>query len=174
MPARKPLELEVVNRLDEDAFVVALAGVFEHSPWVARAAARSRPFASWADAHGAFAEAVGGAGAEEQLALIRVHPELAGREAVAGELTAESAGEQAAAGLDRLSADDLRRLADLNRAYRERFGFPLVICVRRLGKDSILAIGECRLGRTRAAEIRASLHEIVEIARLRLENLVSD
>src|SRR6185312_15212227 len=135
------LALDDLNAMEEDAFADALGGVFEHSPWVARDAHAARPFRTVDDLQAALEAAVGGAERERQVALIREHPELAGREAAAGELTAESAGEQARAGLDRLSAGEVAALRDLNRAYRERFGFPFVVCVREHTKDSILAWG---------------------------------
>jgi OHCU decarboxylase len=172
VPAIPPLTLALVNTLSEDAFVSAFSGVFEHSPWVARTAFARRPFASMADVHLAFEEAVRNAGAEAQLALVRAHPELAGREAEEGALTEESTREQASAGLDRLTPDDFARLAALNAAYGERFGFPLVICVRDHTKDSILAWGEHRLARPREDELQTALLEIAKIAHLRLDDLV--
>jgi OHCU decarboxylase len=108
---------------------------------------------------------------ERQLALIRAHPELAGREAAAGELTEASTREQASAGLNRLTAAELERWRDLNRQYRERFGFPLVVCVREHTKDSILAWARERLEHDRDVEIEIALEEIAKIAWLRLEEL---
>jgi OHCU decarboxylase len=171
---RPELALADVNALDEDAFVAALGDLFEHSPWVARAAFDRRPFASVADLHGALEAAVRAAPRERQVALIRAHPELAGREARAGELTEASTGEQARAGLDRLTAEELGELAALNRAYRERFGFPLVVCVREHTKASILAWGRARLGHTADDEVATALGEIAKIAGLRLRDLVGE
>jgi 2-oxo-4-hydroxy-4-carboxy-5-ureidoimidazoline decarboxylase len=168
------LALADLNAMDEDAFVAALDGVVEHSPWVARAAAADRPFASVADVRRALERAMRAAPRERQVALIAAHPELAGREARAGELTAESAGEQARAGLDRLSAGELAALRSLNRDYRERFGFPFVVCVREHTKDSILAWGVERLGHTPDEEVAIALGEIAKIAGLRLGDLVED
>ena len=105
---------------------------------------------------------------ERQLSLIRAHPELAGREAQQGTLTRDSTREQASAGLDRLTAEELEALARLNRSYRERFEFPLIVCVREHTKDSILAWGNERLDHSREQEIEIALGEIVKIARLRL------
>jgi OHCU decarboxylase len=164
--------VDELDRLDEDGFVDALGSLFEHSPWVARAAWRKRPFRTVAELHGAFEEAMREAPRKRQLALICAHPELAGREASAGELTAESSREQASAGLDRLSADDVAALRALNASYRERFGFPLIICVREHTKQSILGWGAARLDRSREEEIDTALNEIAKIARQRLSGVV--
>jgi 2-oxo-4-hydroxy-4-carboxy-5-ureidoimidazoline decarboxylase len=168
------LAIADVNAMDQDAFVAALGPLFEHSPWVARASYERRPFASVADLHAALEGAMRGAPRERQIDLIAAHPELAGREARAGDLTEASTSEQARAGLDRLTAAEVDALRKLNRSYRERFGFPLVICVREHTKDSILAWGEARLGHTRDDEIATALAEIAKIAALRLRDLVSD
>jgi OHCU decarboxylase len=172
-PPAPPLTLAAINALDEAAFVAAFGALFEHSPWVARAAWRARPFGDAGDLAAAFDEAMRGAAPERQLALIRAHPELAGRQARDGELTAASAREQASAGLDRLTAHELARLTALNRAYGERFGFPLVVCVREHTTQSLLAWGEERLGHARDEEVRTALGEIAKIARLRLRDLVA-
>jgi OHCU decarboxylase len=166
------LTLDDVGAMDEDAFAAALGGVFEHSPWVARAAWARRPFASVDELAGALEAAMRAAPRARQLALIRAHTELAGRAARAGELTAESAGEQARAGLDRLSASELRAWEELNRSYRERFGLPLIVCVREHTKDSILAWGRERLSHPADDEVAIALGEIAKIARLRLDDLV--
>ncbi|MGH2945632.1 MAG: 2-oxo-4-hydroxy-4-carboxy-5-ureidoimidazoline decarboxylase [Solirubrobacteraceae bacterium] len=160
--------------MDEEAFVTALGALFEHSPWVARAAWRHRPFAGVPALHAAFEDAMRAGPRERQLALIGAHPELAGREAEEGELTDESSREQASAGLDRLSASEHSELTRLNRDYRERFGFPLVICVREHTKDSILSWGRARVERSLEQEIATALGEITKIAHLRLQDLVSD
>ena len=167
------LTLDDVAAMDEDAFVAALGGVFEHSPWVAREAYAARPLRSVEELAGALEVAMRAAPRARQLDLIRAHPELAGREARAGDLTAESAGEQARAGLDRLSASELRALRDLNAAYRERFGFPLVVCVREHTKESILAWGRERLEHGPDEEVFLALGEIAKIARLRLDDLIA-
>ena len=171
-PAIPPLSLALVNTLDEEAFVSAFSGVFEHSPWVARTAWRRRPFRGLADVHLAFEEAVRNAGDAAQLALIRAHPELAGRAAAEGEMTEESTREQASAGLNRLSPADLERLTALNAAYGERFGFPMVICVREHTVSSILAWASHRLARSPEDELQTALLEIAKIAHLRLDDLV--
>jgi OHCU decarboxylase len=165
------LTLTSINELDEDGFIAALGSLFEQSPWVARAAWSQRPFATIADLHAAFDAAMREAPREQQLALIRAHPELAGREAAAGELTAESSSEQASAGLNRLAPDDAAALRAANAAYREKFGFPFVVCVREHTVQSIIANAHRRLARSRDEEIDAALTEIGKIARLRLEDL---
>ena len=171
-PPIPPLSLALVNTLDEDAFVAAFSGIFEHSPWVARTAFARRPFRSRADVHLAFEEAVRNAGDERQLALVRAHPELAGRAAAEGEMTEESTREQASAGLNRLSPGDLERFTALNAAYGERFGFPMVVCVREHTTSSILAWGEHRLERSPEEELQTALLEIAKIAHLRLDDLL--
>jgi OHCU decarboxylase len=138
---------------------------------VAEAAWAHAPFAGLDALHEAMVAAVAAAPPERQLALIRAHPELAGREAAAGELTEASTREQASAGLHRLTAAELERWRELNHQYRERFGFPLVVCVREHTKDSILAWGQERLAHEPEAEVEIALAEIAKIARLRLEEL---
>jgi OHCU decarboxylase len=170
--ARIPVRPEHIVGLDEEEqFVERYGGVFERSPWVARAAWPRRPFADVDALHRALVDAVRAAPRERQLELIRAHPELAGREAAAGELSAASGAEQASAGLDRLTADEAQRWRALNRAYGERFGFPLVVCVREHTKDSILAWGEERLAHETDEEVEIALAEIAKIALLRLREL---
>jgi OHCU decarboxylase len=166
-------ELADVEKMSEEEFVAIFGPLFEHSPWVAQEAWRRRPFGSSGALHAAFEAAIRSAPRERQLALIRAHPELAGREAEEGELTEESSREQAAAGLDRLSPADHARLTELNRRYRERFGFPMVVCVREHTKDSILASGSARLERSPEDEVATALGEIAKIADLRLEDVLS-
>jgi OHCU decarboxylase len=169
---RIPVRPEHLVGLDpEEAFVARYGALFEHAPWVARSAWARGPFTGVDDLHAALVAVVQEAPRERQRALIRAHPELAGHAAQAGELSAASAGEQASAGLDRLSAEELERWRALNRAYRERFDFPLVVCVRQHTKASIMAWGEERLTHEAEEEIAVALAEIAEIARLRLEEL---
>jgi len=144
-----------------------MSALFEHSPWVEeRADARPSSGARHADLMAVVNEAT----REEQLALIRAHPELAGKAAVDGSLTEASAAEQASAGLDRLSQEEFDRFHALNGAYREKFGFPFIICVRLTDKAGILAAMERRLANDRETEIATALGEIGEIVRLRLED----
>ena len=171
-PSPTPLALADLNALSEDAFAAHFAGVLEHSPHYARVAARQRPFADAEAAARAFMEAARSGTQGEQLALIRAHPDLAGKAALAGELTAESAGEQASAGLDRLSAEEYAEFGRLNAAYHARFGLPYVVCVRENDKASIFAGARRRLGHTPEQEREAALHEIGRIARLRVLDLI--
>jgi 2-oxo-4-hydroxy-4-carboxy-5-ureidoimidazoline decarboxylase len=157
-----------VNALDEAAFVARFGALFEHSPWVVERAAGLRPFA---DLHAGLMQAVHEASAEEQLALIRAHPELAGKAAIDRTLTQASAAEQASAGLDRLTAEEYARFHALNAAYGERFGFPFIICVRLTDKAGILDAMERRAANDRETEIATAIGQIGEIVRLRLEDM---
>ena len=160
--------MEPINALDRAAFVQRFGGIFEHSPWVAERAWEQRPFADVDDLHRAMVAAVENAPREQQLELIRAHPDLAGRAAIAGELTADSTREQSSAGLDRLTPDEYEHFTRANAAYRERFGFPFVICVREHTKETILAAAAARLQHDQRDEERTALEEIAKIARLRL------
>ena len=153
---------------DPDAFIRLYGALFEHSPWVVMRAAARLPLG---DVHAGLMAIVHEATPEEQLKLIRAHPELAGKAAIDRSLTAESAAEQASAGLDRLTPEEFDRFHALNTAYGERFGFPFIICVRQTDKAGILAAMEQRLGNDREAEIATAIAEIGEIVRLRLRDL---
>lgn len=166
------LTLQALNHMDRDAFTRAVGGIFEHSPWVAERAWPARPFANAAALHDAMVAVVQSASADEQIELLRAHPDLAGKAARAGTMTASSVAEQASAGLDRLSADEYDRFTRLNAAYREKFRFPFIIAVRRHDKTSILAAFESRLRHARDAELSAALAEVFDIARMRLERLL--
>ncbi len=167
------MTLDDVNLADEDAFVAALGFVFEDSPWVAKRAWHARPFASVDDVHRTMCDIVAAADVEQRLALIRAHPDLVGRAARAGTLSAASTNEQAGAGLARLDREEVAMFDRLNAAYRERFGFPFVICVRENKKAAIVAGLQSRLANDRATEIATALGEIAKIARLRLTDLVT-
>ncbi|HYE28547.1 MAG TPA: 2-oxo-4-hydroxy-4-carboxy-5-ureidoimidazoline decarboxylase [Allosphingosinicella sp.] len=144
-----------------------MTALFEHSPWVeARADARPSSGNRLADLMAVVHDST----REEQLALIRAHPELAGKAAVDGSLTDASAAEQASAGLDRLSQAEFDRFHALNAAYRDKFGFPFIICVRLTDKAGILTAMERRLANDRDTEIANALDEIGKIVRLRLES----
>lgn len=156
-----------VNALDAAAFVARFGMLFEHSPWVVERAAALRPFD---DLHRGLMCAVHAASLDEQLALIRAHPELAGKAAIDRMLTDASAAEQGSVGLDRMTPDEYARFHDLNVAYLDRFGFPFVICVRRTDKPGILAAMSRRMENDRASEIVTALDEIGAIVRLRLED----
>ncbi|MGU7780372.1 2-oxo-4-hydroxy-4-carboxy-5-ureidoimidazoline decarboxylase [Burkholderia sp. PU8-34] len=164
--------LEQLNTMAQGAFVAALAGIFEHSPWVAEAAAGVRPFASIDALHETMSGAVEAAGEARQLALINAHPELAGKAAVRGELTAESTREQSGAGLDQCTQDEFDKLQTLNRTYREKFGFPFILAVRGYDRHGIIANFESRVNHSRTEELRTSLDQIYRIARFRLDDLI--
>jgi 2-oxo-4-hydroxy-4-carboxy-5-ureidoimidazoline decarboxylase len=168
-----PVSLDAVNGLDHAAFVALLGNLYEHAPWAAERAWAARPFATVRALQAALAAAVQAATADERLALVRGHPDLAGKAAVAGALTADSALEQGSAGLDRLSPETFARFQRLNAAYHARFAHPFIICVRRHTRDSILAQFEKRLGHMPEAELAAALAEIDRIAALRLDALVT-
>jgi 2-oxo-4-hydroxy-4-carboxy-5-ureidoimidazoline decarboxylase len=159
-----------VNGLERAAFVARLGGIYEHSPWVAERAFAARPFASLDALHGAMQAALLAATPEEQLALIRAHPELLGR-MEAAQLTAASRSEQAGAGLDRCTAHERARMRELNERYRGKFGFPFIVAVKGLDWAAIIERMEARLAHARAAELATALVEIGRIARFRLEAL---
>ena len=169
-----PCTIAQLNVLNQADFTRLIGPVFEHSPWIAAATWSKRPFASVAALHGALCRTVREAGGEKQLALIRAHPDLAGRDALAGTLGRESASEQAGAGLNRPSAEEMEVFQRSNAAYREKFGFPFVICARLNRKDAILQGFEQRLKNGRDEEIRTALEEIFKIAELRLQDLTHD
>jgi 2-oxo-4-hydroxy-4-carboxy-5-ureidoimidazoline decarboxylase len=165
--------IAALNTADRATFVAAAGFAFEDSPWIAEAAWERRPFASLDELHAAMVAVVDVAPEDRRVALIAAHPDLAGRVAREGRLTAASRGEQAAAGLDRLTPEELARFDAANAAYRARFGFPFVICAREHDKSSILAALEDRARNDRATEIRTALAEIAKIARLRLEDALT-
>lgn len=166
------LTIQALNGLPAGEFRDILSGIFERSPWVAEAVAEQRPFADLNALHRAMTAAVAASPHEARLALLRAHPELAGKEAEAGTLTEESTSEQRSAGLDRLTRRQMQTIARNNAAYRTRFGFPFIICVRNHDRDGIFAAFERRLGNTAEAEFETALREVYEIARLRLETLL--
>ena len=170
-PAARPLS--EINRMNHHYFRRALGHVFERSPWVAERAWAARPFASREALHEAMVAAMRDASREEQLALLRAHPDLAMRAARADALSAASRVEQSSAGLDRLTNEEYARFGRLNAQYREKFGFPFIIAVRQHDKTSILAAFERRLRNTVDAEIEAALAEVSDITRLRLGTLVT-
>jgi 2-oxo-4-hydroxy-4-carboxy-5-ureidoimidazoline decarboxylase len=164
------LSIGQLNALDADQFVARLGQVFEHSPWVPRSAYGSRPFASLATLHATMVAVVDNADPDQQLALLRAHPELARR----GPLTAASASEQGSKGLDRLDADEAALFDALNSTYRARFGFPFIIAVRgQRDRGTILAALSQRVVHTQDQERSAALAEVAKIARFRLEDLIA-
>lgn len=164
--------LETLNAADRKTFAGAISEVMELAPWVADEAYAARPFASVAALYQAMTEAVRNAPAERQRALINGHPDLAGKAAREGRLTADSTAEQTSAGLDRLSEEEFAAFHRLNDAYRKKFGMPFIVCVRRHGKESILRQFERRLQNDAAAEQKTALDEIFRIAALRLDQRV--
>lgn len=164
--------LDALNATGAAEFVAALDGIYEHSPWVAEAAAARRPFATVTELAGALQEAVRSAPTDRKLTLLRAHPEL-GSKVRRADLTAASAFEQGSLGLDRLSDAEFERFQELNRAYGAKFGFPFIICVRRHTRDSILAQFGCRLEGESEGEIEAAISEVGLIARLRLATAVT-
>jgi 2-oxo-4-hydroxy-4-carboxy-5-ureidoimidazoline decarboxylase len=166
------MTLDELNTQELAAFRDTLGGIFEHSPWVAEEAWPLRPFASAEALHAAMCKAVIDAGEAAQLALLRAHPQLAGKAALRGELTAASNQEQQGAGLDQCSADEYARLHELNAQYEQRFGFPFILAVRGHTRSSILANMAARVDNPRDDEFAEALHQVERIARLRLEALL--
>jgi N-carbamoyl-L-amino-acid hydrolase len=169
--------LDSLNSCDTAAFVDTLRGIYEHSPWIPERAAARRPFSSLAALKRALQEAVTGAAEDEQLSLLRAHPELAGKAAIAGALTAESTGEQAASGLNRCSPDEYALLHRLNAAYNDRFGFPFILAVKGptgqgLTRQAIIATFERRLKNRKQDEMAEALRQVHRIAEIRLNDLL--
>ena len=162
--------LAEINALDRGEFRRVVGPVFEHSPWIAERAAAARPFPTADALHAALCAVVQQATAEEQLGLIRAHPDLVGRMM----LTAASQGEQRAAGLHDLTPDEVALFDRYNRDYQSRFAFPFVICARLNRKDAILAAFRVRLQNSAAQERVTALAEIEKIARLRLADLIRE
>ena len=164
-----------LNQLGEPKFVERLGAVFEHSPWVAEGAWRRRPFASLETLHIAMTAIVREAPMERKLALVRAHPELAGQEAKAGTLTADSTGEQGRLGFTALTRAEFDRVSRVNRAYRDKFGFPCIVALRlHATRDSVIDKMERRLANDSETEIAAALGQIEHIARGRLEKLIRE
>jgi OHCU decarboxylase len=168
------LSIDQVNQMDRRRFVDTFGGLFQGPPWIAEQAFQARPFADVYELRKAFHDVLFEAPAERQLELIRQYPELAGVAAREGRLGTRSVMDQAFAGLDQLSSDEYSTFDDLNRAYREKFGFPLVVAVRENTKETILRSGNARLQNSPAAEQATALVEIAKIANLRLLDLVEE
>lgn len=161
-----------LNSLDRAAFTAALGHLFEHSPWVADETWARKPFRDAAQLHAELCATMRAASRERRLALIRAHPDLAGRFAQQQQLTAESTREQASAGLNELTAGELADFQKLNAAYLARFGFPFIICARLSNKSAILAAMQSRIANSPEAEFATALGEIEKIARLRLDDVL--
>ena len=167
------LSIDAVNALDAGAFAARFGDVAEVSPWVAEAAFEVRPFIDREALVEAFAAAVRSAPRHKQVALLRAHPDLASRAAVAGDIAEDSRREQAGAGLDRLTAGELARFHDLNARYRERFGFPFILAVKGATKRAILAAFEARIDNDAETERATALANVERIVRLRIEDRVA-
>lgn len=168
------MRLTDVNAMDREAFVAALGGIFEHSPWVAQRAFDARPFASVDALHAAMEAAMRAAPRAEQLALIRAHPELAGRAMVRKELTADSTREQAGAGLTECAPEEHARLVHLNARYSAKFGFPFILAVKGYDRAGVIAEFARRVDRDVEAEFAEALAQITRITRLRLDAQVQE
>jgi 2-oxo-4-hydroxy-4-carboxy-5-ureidoimidazoline decarboxylase len=165
--------LAQLNAMPAADFVKALGGIYEHSPWVAEQVAAQRPFATITALATAMRKAVDDAGEGPQLALLRAHPELAGKAAVRGELTAESTREQSGAGLNLCSPEEFARLQDMNARYNAKFGFPFILAVRGYDRAGILNEFARRVDNEPAVELQTCINQVHRIAQFRLDDLVS-
>jgi 2-oxo-4-hydroxy-4-carboxy-5-ureidoimidazoline decarboxylase len=169
------VELAELNALGERGFVALLGAVFEHSPWVAQRAWRRRPFSSVDHLHETMMRAVTSATKEEQLQLVRAHPELAGAEAKEGSLTADSSSEQGRLGFTSLSRNEVERMAALNRRYREKHGFPCIVALRlHATRESVMTEMMGRVENDAETELTTSLQQIGHITRGRLATLLGE
>jgi len=159
-----------LNGLSRESFLAAVGWIFEDSPWVADRAWAARPFADRAQVYAAMVQAVAGATHEEQLALLRAHPDLGAR----ARMSEASEGEQSGAGLDRLSREEYDTLLDRNRRYRERFGFPFLFAVKGSSRHDILHALERRLGAAQEDEFQEALRQVYRVASFRLEEAVQE
>ncbi len=160
------------NQLSLEEFVGRYGGIYEHSPWVAEECFGIATGNEDVDVlAGIFAACVDKANHQRKLALIRAHPDLAGKAAIGGELTEESGAEQASAGIDNCSQEEYEQFQDLNRQYKDKFGFPFVMAVRNSNRYKILASFETRLKNDGQTEFDTAIKEIHKIARLRLQEL---
>lgn len=167
------MTVDQINALTAADFIARFGDVAEHSPWVAEGTERRRPFADREAMIAAFEETLSAASPEAQLALIRAHPDLAGKAAITGNLTDDSAREQVDAGLASLTAQEFTRFTRLNEAYRARFGFPFIFAVKGATKQRILAAFEERLEHEPEAEFATALEQVMRIFRFRIEDRVS-
>jgi 2-oxo-4-hydroxy-4-carboxy-5-ureidoimidazoline decarboxylase len=169
------IELAELNEMALPEFVERLGAVFEHSPWVAQRAFSDRPFSTVEELHRAMTAAVRNASPDEQLALVRAHPELAGAEAKEGTLTVDSSSEQARLGFNRLSRDEFAKMAELNRSYRQKFGFPCIVALRlHATRDSVIAEMQRRLSNEGETEMNNALEQIAHITRGRLARILAE
>jgi 2-oxo-4-hydroxy-4-carboxy-5-ureidoimidazoline decarboxylase len=167
-----PADMAPINAMDRAAFVQKFGGIFENSPWVAEKAWEKRPFANLDDMHAAMVTVAKNAPATQQLALLQSHPDLAGKEAQTGAMTASSVAEQASAGLNALSPTEFAELSNLNSAYKAKFGFPFIIAVRMHTKEGIFFEFKRRLQNDTQTEFANDLQNVYIITRLRLNKLL--
>lgn len=169
-------DIPLPSRLGDQEFIARFGGVFEHSPWVAEGVlAGGHGRAAWDTAeglHAAMVQVVRAAPHDRKLALLRAHPDLAGRLAVAGELTSASSAEQASAGLDKCTAEEFARFTELNDAYTARFGFPFIMAVKGRSRAEILSSFERRIHNSPEEEFATALAQVERIALLRLRDLL--
>ena len=172
MSTPPPMGIDEINHLDATSFSILFGDVAEHSPWVAESAGHARPFANRYAMINAFVNAVMRAPRADQLALIRAHPDLAGRAAISGELTTDSKREQAGAGLDSLTPEEFARFSDLNSYYRQQNGFPFIFAVKGATKQQILRAFEERVRNNHATEFAIALTQVCRIFHFRIEGRV--
>jgi len=168
------MDLNAVNAMTAENFVATFGGVFEHSPWVAQETCKVRPFASVEQMHGAMFNVVRSAPHAKIHTLLAMHPDLAGKEAQEGSMTSSSVAEQASARLDALSAPEMRKMSELNAAYRTRHNFPFIIAVRNYSKEEIFSEFERRLQHDSMTEFSNALEQISDIVGMRLERMFAD
>jgi len=161
-----------INSMDRAAFVEKFGGIFEKSPWVAEKAWDARPFANIDDLHAKMVAVAKYGSIDQQLFLLRAHPDLAGKEAQAGAMTASSVAEQASAGLNALSREEMTRISDYNAEYKKKFGFPFMIAVRNHTKEGIFFLFKQRLSNDTVTELSTALQQVYNITRLRLDKLL--
>jgi 2-oxo-4-hydroxy-4-carboxy-5-ureidoimidazoline decarboxylase len=161
-----------INSMDRAAFVEKFGGIFEKSPWVAEKAWDARPFANIDDLHAKMVVVAKYGNIDQQLFLLRAHPDLAGKEAQAGAMTASSVAEQASAGLNALSKEEMTRISDYNAEYKKKFGFPFMIAVRNHTKEGIFFLFKQRLSNDTVTELSTALQQVYNITRLRLDKLL--
>lgn len=172
MPAR--FTLQHLNTCTPEHFCAALSDIWEHAPWVAQGVVNQRPFATVDTMHAAMVEWVARQDEPARITFYAGHPELAGEDARRGTMTDASIAEQGTLSLAHLDTDEAGQWSELNRAYRERFGFPFILCIRRHTRASALQAFHRRLAHDRATELGIALDEIAAITRLRLDRLVSN
>jgi 2-oxo-4-hydroxy-4-carboxy-5-ureidoimidazoline decarboxylase len=166
------LNIDAINTRSETEFIALLGSIFEHSPWVSELVYGKRPFADREALHREMVDAMRQAPKLQRMALLCSHPELAGKEAAAGSLTDASQREQAGAGLNQCSAQELQKIKALNQAYHDKFEFPFIIAVTGLDKHQIIAAMERRLDNDREEEFDTALGEVEKIARIRIDAMI--